>query len=199
MEQQTRSSIRNERNEESNLDKAMATAKEKTQPVKDKANEIVDETKSKFGDATDQAKSALASQKDEAAGQLHGLAQALRETGDQLRDQDEGGMFASYSNQVADQIDRVSGYLQDRDMNDLMHDAEDFARRQPELFIGGAFTLGLLAARFMKSSSPETNGRRSYADTRRRNTTAVPQPRVRFPEDRQETVGERPYYSTTKV
>ena len=36
-----------------------------------------------------------------------------------------------------------------------MHDAQRLARRQPALFVGGAFALGLLGARFLKSSSPE--------------------------------------------
>jgi len=198
MEQQTRGNMRNDRREESNVDKAMAAAKDKAQPVKEKANEIVDETKSKMDEATRQAKSALSGQKEEAAGQLHGLAQALRETSGQLRDQDQG-TFANYSNQVADQIDRVSSYLQDRDVNDLMRDAEDFARRQPELFIGGAFTLGLLAARFMKSSASDMDDGRTYSSssTRMRNT-AVPEPRVQI-RGREGVYGERPYYSSTEV
>ena len=32
-----------------------------------------------------------------------------------------------------------------------MSDAEDWARRNPALFLGGAFALGLLASRFLKS------------------------------------------------
>ena len=36
---------------------------------------------------------------------------------------------------------------------------EHFARRQPVLFVGGAFTLGLLAARFLKSSGQRSSSR----------------------------------------
>jgi predicted AlkP superfamily pyrophosphatase or phosphodiesterase len=72
-------------------------------------------------------------------------------------------MFARYSNQVADRVERASTYLEEHDLDELMVEAEDFARRQPELFIGGAFTLGLLAARFLKSSAS------SLDDTRRSN------------------------------
>jgi hypothetical protein len=35
----------------------------------------------------------------------------------------------------------------------MVRNVEDFARRQPALFIGGAFMLGLLGARFLKSSA----------------------------------------------
>jgi hypothetical protein len=36
-------------------------------------------------------------------------------------------------------------------------EAEDFARRQPALFLGGAFALGLLGARFLKSSGQQAS------------------------------------------
>jgi len=45
-------------------------------------------------------------------------------------------------------------------------DAERLAHRQPALFVGGAFALGLLAARFLKSSKPRpSTGRQSWANT----------------------------------
>jgi hypothetical protein len=34
----------------------------------------------------------------------------------------------------------------------LIDDVEDFARREPAVFIGGAIAIGLVAARFLKSS-----------------------------------------------
>jgi hypothetical protein len=160
-------------NEESITEQVTATVKDKTQPVdktqlvKEKATELLNETKPMVDEASHQAKSALSEQKDAAVDQLSGLAKALRQSSDQLRQQDQGA-FATYSQQVADQIDHMSGYLRDRDLEDLMYDAEDFARRQPELFIGGAFTLGLLAARFLKSSTPDAHQRRTY-ETHRRN------------------------------
>lgn len=44
-------------------------------------------------------------------------------------------------------------------MGDLAREAQDLARRRPVLFIGSAFALGLLGARFLKSSAE--NGRAS--------------------------------------
>ena len=134
-----------------NTEQVMEAAREKTEAV-------VQETKTVAKQAGQEVKSTLDVQKSEAAGQLHGLAQAIRQTSSQLREQNQGA-FANYSHQVANQIDNVSAYLQERDMNDLIVETENFARRQPELFIGGAFTLGLLVARFLKSSNPEQNGR----------------------------------------
>lgn len=156
-----------ETNKESTTERVTATVKDKTQLVKEKANEVLHETKPMVDEANRQAKSALSEQKNAAVDQLSGLAKVLRQSSDQLRQQDQGA-FASYSQQVADQIDHMSGYLRERDLKDLMYDAEDFARQQPELFIGGAFTLGLLAARFLKSSPLDAHQRRTY-ETHRRN------------------------------
>ncbi len=157
--------------QQSNVDKTATTtnaANDTAQEVKNEVKETTDavrkelretgeqlatEAKSAAQQASKQAKSALASQKSEAARQLHGLANSLRQTSVQLRQQDQGAI-ASYSQEVANKIDHVSDYLEDRNLDDLLHDAQDFARRQPQLFIGGAFTLGLLAARFLRSSDP---------------------------------------------
>jgi len=162
---------------ESSVDKAVTTAKEKAAPLRDevkqKSGEMLNEAKAAAEQVGEQAKNTLASQKDEAARQLGGLAESLRQTSRQLRQQDQGAI-ASYSNKVADQIDRASGYLQERNLDDLLHDAEDFARRQPEIFIGGAFTLGLLAARFLRSSAPEPDYRPNQEPYRQ--TYTAPRP-----------------------
>ena len=193
MNQQTRGNVRNDEKEsdlERNLDKAKNMVREKTAPIKEKAGEVAEEAKSVMEQAGHQAKSTVAVQKEQAASQLHGVAQALRQTSDRLRDQDQRA-FASYSNQAADQIDRMSSYLQERDVNELMRDAKDFARRQPELFLGGAFTLGLLAARFLKSSAPDIPEPSPYSESW---STAVPASPIY--ERTGGEMGERPYSST---
>lgn len=155
---------------------------EKVDQAQQKASEVADEAKKQASVLTDQAKtkakSSLHSQKEMAAQELHGVARALRQTGGNLREQDQT-MFAQYSNQMADRVDRASTYLEEHDLEDLVYEAEDFARRRPELFIGGAFTLGLLAARFLKSTAPSRedsrprsfSGNRDYqSDFRKRET-----------------------------
>jgi hypothetical protein len=97
--------------------------------------------------------STLDSQKNRAADGLGSVAQALRQTGDQLRNQNQGAPFNQYVGSAADQIDRLSSYLRSTNAREMVRNVEDFARRQPALFIGGAFMLGLLGARFLKSSA----------------------------------------------
>jgi hypothetical protein len=101
--------------------------------------------------AQEQAKSAVTARKEQAVEGLEGLAQAFRQTGESLRSSDQG-MVADYSEQVANQIERFSSFLGERDVDQLLGDAETYARRHPELFLGGALALGLLVGRFIKSS-----------------------------------------------
>jgi hypothetical protein len=48
-------------------------------------------------------------------------------------------------------------------VRELIEDAQRFARRQPAVFLGLSFGLGLLGARFLKSSPPQTNTSRPPA------------------------------------
>jgi len=113
--------------------------------AKEKAGELVDQ-------ATEQAKPRLENQKERAADGLSSAAHALRQTSRHLREQEESSPIVGYTERAADRVERLADYLREREIGDLIGEVEDFARRQPVLFVGGAFTLGLLAARFLKSS-----------------------------------------------
>ncbi len=84
------------------------------------------------------------------AADLGSVAAALRESTKELKD----NMVAPYIEKAADQIDRASEFLRNGDLRQAQRSVEDYARREPLLFLGGAFALGLLGARFIKSSSP---------------------------------------------
>src|SRR5215212_2819772 len=113
------------------------------------------------GQARDQMSSRLAGQKDRAAEGLTSIAQALRQTGQQLRDQNQQAV-TGYIDGAASQVERVSNYLRQNDLGGLIDDVEQFARRQPALFLGGTFVLGMLGARFLKSSRPSTGSAGGY-------------------------------------
>lgn len=98
------------------------------------------------------AASQLSAQKNRAMDSLGNIAQAARQTTQALRDNQQD-TIANYVSRAADQIERFSTRLRDRDITDLMQDAQQFARRQPAVFIGAAFAVGVLAARFLKSSA----------------------------------------------
>jgi len=112
------------------------------------------------GQALDQAKQQASSQlgqgKAQAAEQVGSMAQALRQTGDQLRQQEQAPV-AQVLDGAAQHLEQFSDYLRHTDINAMVRDVERFARRQPAAFLGGAFTIGVLAARFLKSSG-DSNG-----------------------------------------
>ncbi len=124
--------------------------------AKQKGGQAVDQVEQKASQLADQAKheatSQIASQKQHASDSLGSVAQALRQTGEQLREQDQR-MIAQYTDKAAEQLDRFSRSLGSKDINQLLGEAERYARREPALFLGGAFLVGLLGARFLKSSS----------------------------------------------
>jgi hypothetical protein len=88
---------------------------------------------------------------------LSSVAQALRQTAQNLQGQNQAAV-GGVANQAADRVDQVAGYLRERDVSQLVGEFEGYARRSPGLVLGGAFALGLLAARFVKSSSPSRGG-----------------------------------------
>lgn len=104
----------------------------------------------------ERATAQLSSQKDKATDGLGTVAQAVRQTTQNLREQ-QHDTVAQYVERAADQIERFSERLKNKDVNELLDDAQQLARRQPAVFIGGAFALGLVGARFLKSSSPHAH------------------------------------------
>jgi len=100
-----------------------------------------------------QAAGQLASQKDRASEELGSIATAVRGTSKPLRDQKQDAI-AEYVDKAATQIERFATRLRERDVQDIVNDAERFARQRPAVFVGAAFAAGVLAARFLKSSAP---------------------------------------------
>jgi len=105
----------------------------------------------------EQASTRLTGQKDRAVQSLTSLADAARQTSQQLRDKDQSGI-ATYVESAADQAVRFSERLRDKDLGEIMDDVERFAHRQPAVFLGVSFGIGLLGGRFLKSSRTADRG-----------------------------------------
>ena len=148
-------STRNPQSANRQTDDTRASGATTTDSGSAQASQLADQMKQSTSDVTEQAKQTATSQvamrKDQAAQGLSTVSSAVRQMGDNLRQNDQTSGYAQYVNQAADQIDRFSGYLQNHEPRQLVSDAERWARRNPVLFLGGAFALGLLASRFLKS------------------------------------------------
>lgn len=148
------------------MDQARQAASNLTEQAKQKVTEGVDQAKH-------QAKSVLDEQKSRTAEQLGGIAGALRQTGEQLQEQDNP-MVAQYAQSAADQIERFSNYLQTAEVSELWRETQNLARRQPELFVAGALAGGFLLARFLKSSNAQSRNYSSATRTRNWNEPQRP-------------------------
>ena len=132
--------------------------------VKQGAETMVDQTQEKASQIADQAKSQattlIESQKSKAAESMTGVADALRQTGQQL--QENQPTIGNWINTAADRVEGVAGTLNQQSMGDMVTGVENFARRNSSLFLGSAFALGFAATRFLKSSSPSPSSGPQY-------------------------------------
>jgi len=136
-------------------------AREQIRDVKD---QVVSQAKNTFQQARDRASSSLGESKGQFADQIGAVAGALRRTTEHLRSEDQQ-RIAGFTDTVARQVEQVADYLRNKDARAMRQDLEDLARRQPALMLGGALLLGLIGARFLKSS--ERRGGRRYSGGQR--------------------------------
>jgi hypothetical protein len=119
----------------------LAQAKEKTQRLASQAQE---QLVRKVGPK-------VAGLKDPAATALGRYAEAVRQLGQQFRSE-KRELAGQYAERAADQIQRLAHYLERTEVDELVRQAEDAARRRPAAFLGAASAAGVAAARFVKSS-----------------------------------------------
>jgi glucan phosphorylase len=121
-------------------------------------DQVVDQARSSFRQARDRAASSLTESRVQAADQIGRMATAFRRTSEHLR-QENQRHAADFTESLAEQVERASSYLRERDLGAIRQDLEGLARRQPAVMLGVGFALGLLGARFFKSSERHTAGR----------------------------------------
>ena len=130
-----------------------------TSQVQEKAEELMER-------AGETARSRVDDGKQQAARELSSVAQALRNCGSDL-EHDRTALLAPYINRAAEQVDRFSHYIDTHTPQDIAHNVESFARRNPAVFLGSCFALGMVAARFLKASRPELPAPYGYQESAR--------------------------------
>jgi hypothetical protein len=131
--------------------KGGGTAREQIREVKD---QVVGQAKNTLQQARDRAGSSLGDSTPTVADQCETIAGAQRRTTEHLRAEDQQ-RIAGLTESVARQVDQIANYLRNKDAPAMRTDLENLARRQPALMLGGALVLGLIGARFLKSSQRE--------------------------------------------
>ena len=87
---------------------------------------------------------------DQAASGFETVAASIRRLSTDM--ETEQPQIAEFASTAADQAAALAGYLRENDVRQIVGNVESFARRQPLLFMGGAFLLGMAASRFMKAA-----------------------------------------------
>lgn len=128
--------------------------------LKDTAGRVADRVSDTIGEEVDNRAGAGF---DRAGMMLEHVANAVERAGDELRP--EEAPVADIARAAAGQIRSAAGYVRSADVGTIIGNAEDFARRQPAIFLGGALAIGLMASRFLKASPTQSSGYGSPSDT----------------------------------
>lgn len=113
------------------------------------------------GKVTEQVETRLSDQKMRAVETVGTVADTLRSSSQQLSDSGQDGV-SRYIERAADQAERLASYLDSTEVSEVVDRVEDFARRQPAAFMAGAFAVGFLASRFLKSGQSDSGYRSGY-------------------------------------
>lgn len=116
-----------------------------------------------IGQVKDEATRYATRQKSRMADQVQSLRNALDDMCAKL--EREQSPAAAPARKLADGLDSLAQALDANSLNDLSREVQDFARRNPALFIGGAALAGFMAGRFLRSSGE--HGERAYMGSSR--------------------------------
>jgi ElaB/YqjD/DUF883 family membrane-anchored ribosome-binding protein len=114
-----------------------------TEAAQQKAVELKDE-------GTEKVRSELDERTTEIGSQARALAQSLRRAGNESQSNEVASRVAVGA---ADRLERAGEYLERARGDDLLHDAERFARERPWVVAGVAAAVGFAASRLLKASS----------------------------------------------
>jgi len=125
-------------------DTVQQAAKERAEAVKTAASGMASEAREKV-------ETAAMHQKSLGADYVGAIAGAINRAAGEF--DSELPQAAHYIRQASEQVNGFADTIRQRDMRELAAEVQDFARKQPTLFFGGAVILGFAALRFFKSAS----------------------------------------------
>lgn len=115
------------------------------------ARAVTSQASDAIGNVAAQIGSSVEEQKGRGADSLSGLAHAIKTAAAELDQQSPA--IASQFRGASDRIERLSGNLRDRKVEELITDYSNLARTQPAAFFAGAMIAGFALSRFVKSSA----------------------------------------------
>lgn len=134
--------------------KAAGVADTAGRMANENASHIADAAKDMAGKARAKAEDAVDKQKSIGADYIQSLAKAADRAANEF--QNETPQAAELIRQASAQIQSLADTVRQRDLREFVGDVQEFARRQPTIFFGGAIVLGFAALRFFKSAAPKS-------------------------------------------
>jgi ElaB/YqjD/DUF883 family membrane-anchored ribosome-binding protein len=126
-------------------ERATGAVEDATSAAQDKAMEL----RSK---GANQLREQLDTRTTDVGRQARSVAQALRQSGEKLRGEGNG-QAAGVTDNAAQRVELLGEYLERVQGDELLRDAERFARQRPWVLAGVGLFAGLVASRMMKASS----------------------------------------------
>jgi hypothetical protein len=135
---------------------------EVTRAAKNNASQLGDAALDMANSAKDKVEAAVSERKSVGADYIGSIAQATERAAHEF--EAELPQAARYIRQASAQIQGVADTVRERDVRELVGEVQDFARRQPTLFFGGAVVLGFAALRFLKSTAPNAGNGEAHSN-----------------------------------
>ena len=140
-----------------------------TRAAKDNASQLGDAALDMANTAKDKVEAAVSQRKSLGADYIGSIAQATGRAAHEF--EAELPQAAHYIRQASEQMQGVADTVRERDVRELVGEVQEFARRQPTLFFGGAVVLGLCGAALPQKHG--TEGRRTSRLKRTRSNSAA--------------------------
>jgi hypothetical protein len=119
----------------------------------EQAAQVAQEAKNQARDLVGEARTQVS---DQARAGQQKAADGIRALGRELREMADGGQQSGIASEVArqaaDQVDRLAGWLGQREPGDLVEEVRSFARRRPGVFLLGAAVAGTVVGRLTRGA-----------------------------------------------
>lgn len=141
-------------------ERASSEASHVADTAKDQARQVKDEFATQARGLVDQAKDEL---RDQGRSQADHVAEAIRRVSDQAEALaagrvDEAGNVADYVRRAGGQVGRVADRLDQRGVDGVVNDVEEFARRRPGAFLLGCAAAGFVTGRLLRGGAAGSGG-----------------------------------------
>lgn len=134
-----------------------STAERGQTSLANRTHEVADEVRQATLGRVESVRDSALTMKNNAAESVRKFGATVRKVGEHLRIEDQL-YIAGKANDVSRRIDDFAGYLSSAQLSHVVRDTSAVARRNPALFFGGAFIVGLAAGRFLKDDGVDRSG-----------------------------------------